>query len=222
VTPREAIALVGLALAAGAGCAAVTTMETARSLPPGQMQYAIGPEINGGGMRDKRAKVGIPEVAVGARRGVGAGVEVIGKLMVLPLGQALTSIGGELAVKVQLHRGDRLEIAALAGGGYRTISSSGARWEGIYANTPLLFGINVRQRDQIVLGPRVGWQRWYSSGARPVDVPQAGTSIGYAWGVRPSLTVMPEVSWLYSPTGAAGRENGSVLFTAGVGFLFGH
>jgi hypothetical protein len=142
--------------------------------------------------------------------------------MALPLGQALTSVGGELSAKRELMRSGRLELAVLAGGGYRLITSSGAEWEAVYANLPLLVGINLRGVDQLVFGPRVGWQRWYSTGARPVDIPQVGTTIGYAWAVRPNLTVMPELSWLYSPTEVNGMDKGTILFAAGIGFQFGH
>ena len=41
-----------LALIAASGCAAVTTMQTARSLPAGKTQVAVGPELNGGGIRE--------------------------------------------------------------------------------------------------------------------------------------------------------------------------
>jgi hypothetical protein len=215
--------LAAMVACATSACAAVSTLETPRALPPGRMQYAVAPELNGGGMRQGAAKIAIPELSGGVRRGLGHGVELSGKLMLLPLGDTLTSVGGELAVKVELHRDDRLSIAALGGAGYRHLASSGAQWEAIYANAPILIGVGVRgDRDQIVFGPRVGWQRWYSSGARPVDVPQIGSSLAYAWGVRPSLTVMPELSLLYSPTPVEGRATGSVLFSFALGFLFGH
>ena len=102
------------------------------------------------------------------------------------------------------------------------ISSSGAQWEAVYANLPVLFGINVRGDDQIVIGPRIGISRWYSSGSRAVSMPQIGSSLGYAWAVRRSLTIIPEVSWLYSPVPFQGRESGTALVTASIGFLFGH
>jgi hypothetical protein len=197
-------------------------METASVLPNGKQQYVIGPELNGGGMADNDQKIGVPEVSFGYRRGLGHRLEVDSKLMVLPLGEVITSLGAEAAIKVQLYASDRFEIATLVGGGYRMMSSSGARWESIYANLPVLFGINVRDADQIVIGPRVGISRWYSTGARPVNVPQIGSSIGYAWAVRKSLTIIPEVSWLYSPVSFQGRDSGSELVTASLGFLFGH
>jgi hypothetical protein len=204
------------------GCASATTMETARVLDQGVQQYVIGPELNGGGIDDSDAKIGVPEVSFGIRRGLGHKLEVDTKLMVLPLGEVITSLGAEAALKAQIYEGDRFEIAVLAGGGYRYLSSSGARWEAVYANVPVLLGINVRDHDQIVIGPRIGISRWYSSGSRAVSMPQIGSSLGYAWAVRPSLTILPEVSWLYSPVPFQGREAGTALVTASIGFLFGH
>lgn len=213
---------VALCAVIAAGCASATTMETARILDRGVQQYVIGPELNGGGMADTNDKIGVPEVSFGIRRGLGHELEVDTKMMILPLGDVITSLGAEAAVKRQLYRSDRFEIAALAGGGYRYIGSSGATWEAVYANLPLLLGINVRGKDQIVLGPRVGISRWYSSGARAVSMPQVGSSLGYAWAVRSNLTVLPEVSWSYSPVPFQGRESGTALVTASIGFLFGH
>lgn len=218
MTPPAALAL---AVIAASGCAAVTTMQTARSLPAGKTQVVIGPELNGGGVREGNGKIAIPELASSLSVGVGHGVEVRGKAMVLPLGQALTSVAGEVSAKVALVSGERTELATGLGGGYRVLSSSGATWESVSVNLPLLVGINLRGgRDQLVLGPRVGWQRWYSTGARPVDVPQVGTTIGYAWAVRPTFTVMPELSWLYSPVEVNGMDGGTALFSFGIGFVF--
>ena len=108
----------------------------------------------------------------------------------------------------------------MLGAGYRYLSSSGAIWEGAYASAPLLFGINVRERDQVVLGVRGGWQRWYSSGAHTVDVPQVGASLGYRWAATARLTVLPEVSWMYTPVHLGGIESQTYLLHFGVGFFF--
>lgn len=193
-----------------AGCTSAGGMTTARTLAAGQHQWVVSPELNP-----------TPELGVGYRRGLGGEVEVGAKVTTLPAGEALTTFGAELAAKRRMIAGERFELAVGMGAGYRLIHSSGANWESGYVELPVLAGVNLRGgRDQLVFGPRLGYQRWYSSGSMPVDVPFAGLSAGYAWAANDRLTVFPELSLLRSPTPI--RDEGRyVMFHFGVGFLWG-
>jgi hypothetical protein len=202
------------------GCAGVSTLGTPKSLAKGQEQYVVAPELNGGGPR--RTPVPAPEMSFGYRRGVGHGVEIDGKLSSLPLGKAFSTLGVEVVGKYQFYDEGRLTMSVALGTGYRLIHSMSATWEGIYGNLPLLVGVRLRDRDQLVFGPRVGVQEWYSSGAHPVTIPFGGMSVGYAWAATENLTVFPELSWMLSPTTFQDRPEGTSMATFGVGFLFGH
>lgn len=192
------------------GCASAGGMTTARTLERGQHQWMVAPELNP-----------TPELGVGYRRGVGAAIEIGAQISALPAGDALTTFGAEIAARRQLLSGERFELAAGLGAGYRLIHSSGASWEAGTIELPVLAGVNLRGgRDQLVFGPRVGYQRWYSSGSMPVDVPFAGLSLGYAWAANARLTVFPELSVLRSPTPIA-DEGRYVMARFGVGFLWG-
>lgn len=191
------------------GCASAGGMTTARTLESGADQWMVAPELNP-----------TPEVGVAYRRGVGADLEVGGKVSTLPAGEVLTSFGAELSVKRGLWRSGRLELAAGLGAGYRLIHSSGATWEAGTLEVPLLAGINVRRGlDQIVLGPRVGYQRWYSSGSMPVDIPYLGLSAGYAWQATGKLTVFPELGVTKSSTRLQNQDRHTML-RFGIGFIW--
>jgi hypothetical protein len=202
-------ALAGLAAALLAGgCMGSGGVSTARTLDPGQHQVVAGLELGG--------------AAVGYRRGLARGVEIDGKLTGLPAGEILTTAGLELSGKVQLYRGQRLELATGAGAGYWLIRSSGATWEAATVQIPLLVGVNLRGgRDQLVIGPRLGVQRWYSSGAMTVNLPFAGATVGYAWTANPRLTVFPEIGIMRSSVDLADVRPAR-LFHLGIAFLFGH
>jgi hypothetical protein len=196
-------------LVTAAGCASAGGMTTARTLQAGADQWMVAPELNP-----------TPEIGVGYRRGVGAEIEVAAKVSTLPAGEALTSLGAELSARRQIWTSGRLELAAGVAAGYRLIHSSGATWEAGYGELPVLVGINVRRGlDQLVIGPRVGYQRWYSSGSMPVDLPYWGASIGYAWAATRSLTVFPELALTRSTTLVQSRDRHRMV-RFGVGFLF--
>lgn len=201
---------IAVAIVAASACTGAGQMTTARTLASGQHQWIVSPELNP-----------TPEIGVGYRRGVGAEVEVGAKVTGLPAGEALTTFGAEIGAKRRLMAGERFELAVGLGAGYRLIHSSGANWESGYVELPLVAGVNLRRgRDQLVFGPKVGYQRWYSSGSMPVDVPFGGVALGYAWAANDRLTVFPELSLLRSPTPVQ-DEGRYVMFHFGVGFMWG-
>ena len=88
------------------------------------------------------------------------------------------------------------------------------------ANTvlPLIVGWNLG-RHQLYLSPKVGWQRWWSRGAMPVDVPFAGAGVGFAWRLRKRTSLITEVTALHTPT-SLDNSDGAGILNVGVGLVF--
>jgi hypothetical protein len=210
-----------LAIAALSACSSFTTYKTARPLSKGATQTLVAPQLDSAGPKDT-GKAPFPEIAVSVRHGITERIEVGGTLTVLPLGEAMQTLGFEGLGKLHLHqtRGGRVDLAVGAGAGYRVYSSSGAVFEMVHASVPLIVGINLRRSDQLVIAPAVAWQRWYSTGARPVDVPSLGVSLGYRWQISQRFALMPEMTLASSPTALAGFGD-TAMAHVGIALVFG-
>src|SRR5262249_59645602 len=136
---------------------------------------------------------------------------------ILPLKQWLTG-SLELAGKVRLFESGRWSLAAGAGAGYRLAETGGAYIEGVYASAPLIGAVELG-RNQLVLSVVGGYQRWYSSGARPVGIPFIGDSIGFVWQLGQSWALLPEagIAWPSTPNAMSDRSR---LFHLGVAVLW--
>jgi len=177
---RGASLLAAAAAAAAAGCTAMSTVKTATTVPRGETQIIAAVEANGGAPIELPVRPLLPELVVGARRGLGDRVEVGGKLTSLPLGGRVTTVGLEGEVKVQLRRrpDSRIEIALGPAAGFRWVYSSAASMQVTYATLPLLVGCNLG-RHQLVVAPEVGLQLWTSAGASAIWAPVAGLTLGF-------------------------------------------
>jgi hypothetical protein len=210
-----------LAIAALSACSSFTTYKTARPLSKGATQTLVAPQLDSAGPKDT-GKAPFPELALSVRHGVTERIEVGGTLTMLPLGEAMQTIGFEGLGKAHLHRtrGGRVDLAVGAGAGYRVYSSSAAVFEMVHASVPLILGINLRKSDQLVIAPAVAWQRWYSTGARPVDVPSLGMSLGYRWQISQRFALMPEMTLASSPAALAGFGD-TAMAHVGIALVFG-
>jgi hypothetical protein len=138
----------------------------------------------------------LPELAIAGRRGVRS-LEVQVNGTMLPIKQLRTG-SLELAGKLRLIEHGRWSLAAGAGAGYRIAESGGASIEGVYASAPVIGGVELG-RHQLVVSVTGGFQRWYSSGARRVDVPFVGESIGFLWQVSERWALLPEAGAAWTP-----------------------
>jgi hypothetical protein len=198
-----------LVLVALAGCGSYSTYKTTRIPPAGHTEWLFGLQVAGTsekGQDDQQAAAPLPEVAIAARRGT-----------ILPLRQ-LTTGSLELAGKVRLLEEGRWSLAAGAGAGYRLAETGGAYIEGVYASAPLIGAVELG-RNQLVLSVVGGYQRWYSSGARPVGIPFIGDSIGFVWQLGQSWALLPEAGIAWSSTPNA-MSDSSRLFHLGVAVLW--
>jgi hypothetical protein len=203
------------------GCASYGTMTTARPVAAGRSQVTTSLELDGIGVVENPARVPLPSLTVDIHRGLRDDLDVGGKLSILPGGEMLTGIGAEGQLRWRFvgdeHR--RWEIAVAPSAGWRSIESSGARWDAAHAVVPVVIGLNLgARRHQLYLAPKAGWQRWWSDGSMPVDVPFSGVGLGFAWRVRRNVTVLPEISVLRTPTSLDNSEGAGIL-NAGIGLM---
>ncbi|MCE9577091.1 MAG: hypothetical protein K8W52_28345 [Deltaproteobacteria bacterium] len=202
--------------ALAAGCGAYTSYKQTRLTPRGHTDYLFAAELQGASTGMDGAPM--PEIAVGARRRVHDRIDVGATGTILPLGEAITSASAEVSGKLALGRHGRWSAALGTGVGYRVTTSSGAVFEGVHAAVPVILGVDLG-RHQLVLSPTVGYERLWSSGARPVSLPFAGYSLGFRWQLARRWALLPEATVGYTPARNY-RTDSSQLFQVGLAVLF--
>lgn len=212
--------LAALVLCMSAGCSAHTAYKSARPIGAGETRYMVAPQIHTAGARDG-TPVPYPELGMTIRRGVTSKVDIGGAVAVLPLGEFLSSLSLEGSAQRHLYRSvnGRVDIAVGGGLGYRVIGTKGAVTESVYASVPLILGVHLGKHE-LIISPYAAWQRWYSEGTRPVDIPSLGTSIGFFWQVSKRIALLPEVSFANTPVRANSQDD-NVLGHVGIAVVWG-
>jgi hypothetical protein len=205
-----------LVLAGAGACGSYSTYRTTRLASTSRTELLFGAQIAGASAPDG-AGVPLPEIAVAARRGVGDRYEVQANGTLLALEQGRTG-SLELGGKMRLLSEGRWSLAVGAGAGYRIAESGGAIIEGAFVSAPVIAGVELG-RHQLVVSVNGGYQRWYSSGARPVDVPFVGESIGFLWQISQRWALLPELGAAYTPTKNMMTDD-SRLFHVGVAAIW--
>jgi len=205
-----------LVLVVLAGCGSYSTYRTTRIVPPGKTEWLFGAQAAGAAAPGAGAAP-LPEFAVAARRGIGDRYEVQANGTILPV-RALETGSIELAGKARLVEHGRWSLAAGAAAGYRIAQSGGAYVEGVHVAV-LVIGAVELGRHQLVFSLDAGYQRWYSSGARPVSIPFAGESLGFLWQIGKRWALLPEVGVANTPTPNFMTQD-SRLFHAGIAALW--
>lgn len=219
--PYALVMLAGIWCVGALGCASFTTYKSARPLRKGATQALVAPQLDAAGPAET-GKAPFPELAVSVRHGLTERLELGATLIAVPLGEVMSAVGLEGLSKLHVHRSQsgRFDVAVGAGAGYRVFATSGATFEMVHASVPLIVGVNLGRSHQLVLSPTLAWQRWYSSGARPVDIPSLGASLGWRWQVSQRFAIFPELSFAKSGTALAQFDN-TALLHAGVALVFG-
>lgn len=197
-------------------CGSYSTYRTTRLASTSRTELLVGAQIAGARVPDGGGAP-LPELALSARRGVGARYEVQANATLLALRQGRTG-SLELGSKVRLLREGRWSLAAGAAAGYRIAESGGAIIEGAFFSAPVIGGVELG-RHQLVVSVDAGYQRWYSSGARPVDVPFVGQSLGFVWQIRRRWALLPEVGSAFTPVKNTMTDD-SRLFHAGLAVVW--
>lgn len=191
------------------GCASGNTYRTATPLGRGATEVLVAPQVYAAGAPET-AKAPFPELAIAVRHGVHPRLDVGGTVTLLPLGKYLNAFGLEATGKAHLWQRGRVGVAVGAGLGYRTVDASGAPFEIVQASMPLIVGIRLG-RHELALSPTLTWQRWYSMGTVPVDIPAAGASIGFRWRIAERWALLPEIGAARSPVGFQAFEQSALL-----------
>jgi hypothetical protein len=197
-------------------CGSYSTYRTTRLASTSKTEFLFGAQVAGIRAPDG-AGAPLPELAVSARRGVGDRYEVQANGTLLALKQARTGsleVGGKMRV---LSEG-RWSLAVGAAAGYRVAESGGAIIEGGFVSAPVIGGVDLG-RHQLVVSVNGGYQRWYSSGARPVDVPFIGQSLGFVWQIKDRWALLPEIGSAYTPVKNLMNDD-SRLFHVGVAVIW--
>jgi len=185
IASMRALALLPLALC---GCLSTGTWTTARTLPQGAVQGFAALSVAG-----PHQPAHAPTLHAGIRYGLSGDVEV---------GAHLWNQGGRVETKVALRKEpeDRLRLAFLGGLG---ASATSAPFQGCCATfdaVDMVFGVigGWRFNDALELevAPKVIPQVRFAGLAGLPSLLQlhAGTSVGLAWSLSPSLTLLPEAS----------------------------
>ena len=199
-----------------AACGSYSTYRTTRLASTSKTEMVFGAQVAGIRAPDGAAAP-LPELAVAARRGVGDRYEVQANGTLLALKQARTGsleLGGKMRVLAE----GRWSLAVGAAAGYRIAESGGAIIEGAFVSAPVIGGVELG-RHQLVVSVNGGYQRWYSSGARPVDVPSVGESLGFLWQVSKRWALLPEVGSAYTPVKNLMNDD-SRLFHVGIAAMW--
>ncbi|CAN5917147.1 hypothetical protein BH11MYX3_BH11MYX3_06180 [soil metagenome] len=205
-----------LLLLALVGCGSYSTYRSTNIVPAGKTEWLFGAQMAGASVPG-RGGAPLPEFAVAARRGLSERLEVQLNGTLLPIEQ-LTTGSIELAGKLRIGSIGRWSLAVGAAAGYRLLQSGGAIIEGVQIAVPLIGGVELG-RHQLVFSITGGYQRYYSSGARPVGVPFIGDSVGFLWQLGKRWALLPEAGVAYTPTGNFMSED-SRLFHVGVAVLW--
>jgi len=199
-----------------AACGSYSTYRTTRLASTSKTELLFGAQVAGARAPDGGGAP-LPELALAARRGVGDRYEVQANGTLLALAQGRTG-SLELGGKMRVLALGRWSLAVGAAAGYRIGESGGAIVEGAFVSAPVIGGIELG-RHQLVLSVNGGYQRWYSSGARPVDVPFVGESIGFLWQIKHRWALLPEVGSAYTPVKNLMTDD-SRLFHVGVAVIW--
>jgi hypothetical protein len=204
-----------LLLLAATGCPLLNGAGRARTLPIGRMEIAVVPEATllSPKFNDRRAKLPWAQLRVDARRGLTDRLEAGGRVWGLSLGAFDFVVAGAAAdMKVQLRRapGDLentgLDVAVAPAIAYQQVRIGGTPQHHSMAVLPVLLGWRFARGRELVLGPRVAYERWTGESQYPIDIVYAGVSASFVLPLGKRFLLVPELGWLYSPL----RFNGEV------------
>ncbi|MFZ5471824.1 MAG: hypothetical protein ACOZIN_20535 [Myxococcota bacterium] len=187
-----------LGLAVTLGCTSYQTLTLPRTIPAGEWRFAVAPTMTSGFPVSPSSAFApvLPTLSVMIRRGLSERLEVGVELE--PLARA------ELDLKVQLlqartdYEGFDLAVAPSAGYGLDFLDGGdfAPNIETFTAQLPLLVGVNVGDRHQIVLAPRCAYELWFGRSS----FVHGGGSFGIAFRFD-DFSLMPQVTYLHTWSG---------------------
>ncbi len=200
------------------GCTSYSTMQTARTLKPGQVRGYFAPSLYSQQPPPSVPLVdwqryGTSVMEFGARFGIKEDLDI---------GAKLWTFGVAMDAKFQLVRSVNenrgVDLAIAPGLGAQIPGTGAPDWY-----LPLLIGLNFGQGHSFVFGPKAS-----ASFARlnPLDTLLLGTSLGASIKTAPKLRLMPELTLLYpvgdrlSDTTGVNFRGQRLILQLGFGFHF--
>lgn len=208
-------ALVGLC-----SCASFAAFKVPQTLPPGDQRILLGAALDLNSI-EETGYLPLPDITLGSRFGLSERSDVGARMAFLPMGRRVTTMLLETSYRYQLVRDWRgsVNVAAEPSLGYRWLSAGGTDGHIGDLSLPLIAGLWVSDRHQIIMSPQASLQIGFSPGASPILVPAGGGSLGWLWQRIPSQALMLEASALWTPRGTEGTA-GTALFHVGLGLLW--
>ena len=218
-----------VALAAGlallTACPSYTLLQSPQNLEAGETRIAVAPSLVGGiSVADVDLGLVLPSGEVSFRHGVTDRLE---------FGAKIYPLGMYTDLKFQLLDAPHVRLALAPGGSLRGFTLGIAQDDlsafggGLVFNpqVPLLVGIPVGERHQLVIAPELGMivglggssQEGLTSGVGL----QGSLGLGWHFAVTPTFAIMPELAFNRTLFGTAGADALGGAFEAAVGFHFG-
>lgn len=203
---RPALIAVFPALFGAAGCASSTGMGGARVLEAGKQEFGFGLELTlAGAQISPAAPVGAPwpQLSASFRAGLPGGFELGARTWGFGLPNYFFTLGGGVDAKYAIVKAPSLDegfdLSIGVGAAYHQQNSAGVPHHVIAAQVPLLLGINLGGKNQLVAGVRFEEQVMLGENQHPVDAAFGGLSLGFVWRAMENIEIRPEVVLLYSP-----------------------
>jgi hypothetical protein len=197
------------------GCPSLSTLQTPRTVPPGDLRVAVGAEAVG--VPTSEGTLTAPQIELGLRYGLSESWDI---------GAKLYGLGAEFGAKYQFLRGDF--DAALAPAfsfiAFSTKNDTGDKVSAqvFYLHVPLLFGANLNDSVTVAFGPKFLYALVNATGTSSTTSQSATASgammggyLGLPLRLGRAFWLAPEIN-LYKPFSSSG-----VLWQGGLAFLFG-
>jgi len=191
-------------------------MGGARVLAEGQSELGLGLELTlASAQIEPSAPVGAPwpQIAASFRAGLPHDFELGARAWGFGWPNYFYTFGAGLDAKYALVRAPSLEegfdLAIGVGGAYHQQNAGGAPNHVIAAQVPLLLGVNVGDKNQIVAGVRFEDHVMFGQDQHPVNIPYGGLQLGFVWRAMDNVEIRPEVVLLYSPVPFNGTGDSS-------------
>lgn len=186
-------------------CPSLSTMQTPRTVPTGQLRVAVAAEAVSVPSSDDAFTA--PQVELGFRYGLSDSWDI---------GAKLYFIGAEFGAKYQFLRGPLDAALAPAVSFIAFSGGSGTTAQVFYLHVPLLFGLNLSDRVTLGFGPKFLYAFINAGGTnRTASGAMLGGYLGLPIRLGRAFWIAPEIN-VYKPF-----DSGTPLIQGGLAFMFG-
>lgn len=204
------------------GCPSLSTLQTPRTVPEGEVRFAVGAETVG--LAAEGDAVTFPQVEFGARYGVAENFDVGAKIYLL---------GAEIGMKWQFLRGgfDMAVAPAISFASFSASDGSGgsSTVSFLYLHLPFLMGANLSDRVTLSFGPKFMYALIFgdvtsSTGDADFDAVSGlfgGLYLGLPIRLGSAFWIAPEINVYTNLVNDGGDSFTVAIWQGGLGFYFG-